>query len=149
MRGSRIRSVSWGPQHIIRWFFFQWKECAKIFCQMRQPSNNLIVNFRATSFLKISRWRNNLATSMSLDGRISQSHFTFYLTIWSGYACHLIAKSSNENGPFNELHTMHNCCKTLTSFMQMILWRSLISFWGILISPKQKNIYYYREMGLN
>lgn len=72
--------------------------------------------------------RNNLGTLTALNSRISQSHFAFCLAIWSGYACHLIAKSSNENGPFNELHTMHNCCKTLTAFTQMILWRSLISF---------------------
>lgn len=91
-------------------------------------------------FLRVSWWRNNLGTLMALDWRISQSHFAFCLAIWNGYACHLIAKSSNENGPFNELHTMHNCCKTLTAFTQMILWRSLISFWGILISPIQ-NIY--------
>lgn len=142
IRGSRNWSMSWGSQHIIRCILWMEGICLNFYKTRGNLQRTLTVNFRAIFFLKISWWRNNLATLMALDWRISQSHFAFCLAIWSRYACHLITKSSNENGPFNELHTMHNCCKTLTSFMQMILWRSLISFSRNInfSKPKKKNI---------
>lgn len=137
---NTIQATIRAPQGTIRSILFRM-EYATLFIREEVTFKWPHCSFQSLFFfLRVSWWRNNLGTLMALDWRISQSHFAFCLAIWNGYACHLIAKSSNENGPFNELHTMHNCCKTLTAFTQMILWRSLISFWGILISPIQ-NIY--------